>query len=276
MEKTEISFVDDGPEECLLRCAETISGIGEVIIQFGSYEIDLSKNAWAALGRVQEFLGKVVEALGEKYYGAIQDAHRNEPVSMARRSEQGCFVAKRAGDVQFMNVNVVRNVKGNLVVVNRNGALDFLNDRGEHLIYPLVYGAILKVENGQHVESGAVLAEWDPFNIPIIAEVHGIAKFGDVILGKTMKEELDPITGKISRVIVEYKDADMRPCIFLKDDEGNTLRLPSSKYAPRYLLPVGAIITVTDGLMVNAGDVLAKIPCKNSEAAAAGDATAAR
>ena len=41
-----------------------------------------------------------------------------------------------------------------------------------------------------------MLAEWDPFTIPILTEVAGQVKFGDVIEDRTMKEKRDHGNGK--------------------------------------------------------------------------------
>jgi DNA-directed RNA polymerase subunit beta' len=89
----------------------------------------------------------------------------------------------------------------------------------------------------------------------------GVVKFGDVIEGHTMQERRNKVTGKISRVIVEPKDPEIRPRISIKDGSGRTARLPGSSTAEaRYHLPVGAIIIVNEGDVVGAGAILAKIP----------------
>jgi len=49
--------------------------------------------------------------------------------------------------------------------------------------YPIIYGAVLKVRDGQAIQPNQVLAEWDPFNIPILTEVSGEVKFGDIWTG---------------------------------------------------------------------------------------------
>jgi DNA-directed RNA polymerase subunit beta' len=94
-----------------------------------------------------------------------------------------------------------------------------------------------------------------------MTEVPGIVKFGDVIEGRTMQEKRDMVTGKISRVIVESRDLDVRPRISIKDSSGKTASLPESKKAKaRYYFPVGAIIMVNEGDHVGPGAVLGKIP----------------
>ena len=41
------------------------------------------------------------------------------------------------------------------------------------------------------------MAVWDPFTTPIITAVAGKVKFGDLIIGKTLKEKVDLVTSKI-------------------------------------------------------------------------------
>jgi DNA-directed RNA polymerase subunit beta' len=91
--------------------------------------------------------------------------------------------------------------------------------------------------------------------------VHGAVKFGDIIEGATMQERRDKVTGKISRVVVENRDMEIRPRISIKDESGKTASLPGSARAKaRYHLPIGAIIMVNEGDLISAGTVLAKIP----------------
>jgi DNA-directed RNA polymerase subunit beta' len=76
-----------------------------------------------------------------------------------------------------------------------------------------------------------------------------------------MQEQVDEITGFSRKVIVQSKDLEMRPRVSIKDEGGRaTLKLPDSDSVARYLLPVGANIVVKEGSMVEAGDVIAKIP----------------
>ncbi len=178
-----------------------------------------------------------------------------------QRSEQSMLQARTDGRVRFLQLNTVENRDGDLVVMNRNGQMAIEDDKGrERERYPLIYGTQLKIKEGQPVKAGALLANWDPFTIPIITAVSGKVKFGDVNEGMTMEERRDVVTGKSSKVIVEYRDAEMRPRISIKDDLGRTAKLPQSNAWARYLLPLGAIILVTEGDPILAGDVIAKIP----------------
>ena len=125
--------------------------------------------------------------------------------------------------------------------------------------YPVVYGAKLKKKDGAKIKAAELLAEWDPYTIPILTEVGGVIKFGDVIEAVTMEEKVDERTGLSTKVIIDSKDVDKRPRISIKNIEGQTARLSATSEA-RYLLPVGAHINVQDNQIVDGGDVLAKIP----------------
>ena len=180
----------------------------------------------------------------------------------SRRVEQSTIQPRNPGEVKFIDLKTVETTEGYLVVMNRNGEMAILGKGGREVErYPIIYGASLKVRDGQQVDSSHVLAEWDPFTIPILTEVPGTVKFGDIIEDRTMKEKRDTVTGKISRVIVESREADVRPRISIKDSSGKTSDLPGSSRAKgRYQLPVGAVILVNEGDAVGAGTVLAKIP----------------
>ncbi|MBU0732719.1 MAG: DNA-directed RNA polymerase subunit beta' [Proteobacteria bacterium] len=182
----------------------------------------------------------------------------------SKRVEQSTIQPRNEGEVKFVGLKTVENKDGNLVAMNRNGEVAILG-KGKREVerYPIIYGATLKVRNGQKIKPSQVLAEWDPFTIPIMTEVPGVVKFGDVIEGRTMQEKRDMVTGKISRVIVESRDRDMdvRPRLSIKDSSGKTAGLPGSKKAKaRYYFPVGAIIMVNEGDQVGPGAVLGKIP----------------
>jgi DNA-directed RNA polymerase subunit beta' len=175
-----------------------------------------------------------------------------------RRAEQSHHEARTEGEVRFTSVRVVKDRQGRAIAMNRNGEIGIYDVSGrERERYPVVYGAHVKVEDGQRVTPGAVLLEWDPFANPILTEVGGQIKFGDIIEGVTMQEQVDEFTGMSSKVIVESKDPDLRPRISVKDEGGQTIA--------RALLPVGAYLAMTEGETVAAGDVVAKIPRETSK-----------
>ncbi len=171
----------------------------------------------------------------------------------SKRVEQSSHVSKHGGIVKYHNVRFVRDRDGNVVVMNRNGQIVVVNEEGREVErYPLVYGARILVGDGERIEKGKVLAEWDPYTIPILSEVGGKVKYGDIIEGITMAEQLDEVTGFSHKVIIEFKDVNLRPRVAVKDESGKTLET--------YYLPIGCILLVEDGDEVRPGDPIGKIP----------------
>jgi DNA-directed RNA polymerase subunit beta' len=171
----------------------------------------------------------------------------------SRVAEQTSLEAKNAGTIKFHNLQTVRNQEGFLVAMNRNGVLAILDEKGrEKERYTIVYGAKLKVNEGDHVKVGATLVEWDPYTFAILTEVSGAVQFKDLLEGVTMHEELDEVTGLSRWVVTDSPDEKRQPTIQIRDDKHKVLR--------KYLIPSRAHLMVADGDTVHQGDVLAKIP----------------
>ena len=166
-------------------------------------------------------------------------------------SQQSSLEAKNHGTVRFLNMLTVRAKSGDLVAMNRSGAIAVLDERGrekEH--YQVVYGAKLKVEDGAQVQLGQVLVEWDPYTFAILTEIGGTIQFKDLQEGITLNEEVDEVTGLSRLVVAEAADEKRQPAIVIKGAKGNK----------RYLMPSRAHLMIQDGDEVFPGDVLAKIP----------------
>jgi DNA-directed RNA polymerase subunit beta' len=180
----------------------------------------------------------------------------------SRRVEQADIRARVDGVIKFVDLSVSQNSDKQHVVMNRRGGkFTILNESGRELeSFPIIYGAHLQVKDGSQVNAGDLLASWDPFTTPILSEVDGAIKFGDIIIGRTMQEKVDPVTGKSSHTIIESKNADERPRISIKDKDGKTAKLSETTGVARYILPINAILLVEEGDDVKAGDVVAKLP----------------
>ena len=175
--------------------------------------------------------------------------------------EQTILESRYKGTVKFINLAKVKDKEGSYVVMNRNGVIAIVDAKGrEKEKYSIVYGAKLKVKNGQKVEQGHRIVEWDPYSTPIISDIGGKIALGDIAEGVSVKEEVDEITGLAHKVIMEYP-ANMRPRISIKDPHGKgTLKKPGTNNLARYALPLGAHVLVEKGAMVHQGDIIAKIP----------------
>jgi DNA-directed RNA polymerase subunit beta' len=171
----------------------------------------------------------------------------------SRIVEQTTLEAKNGGTVKYVDLRTVRNKEGDWIAMNRNGSVAIVDDKGrEKEKYQVVYGAALKARDGEKVSPGQTLVEWDPYTMVMLTDASGKVKFGDIIEGVTVREEVDSATGFARKVILETQDPDVRPRVSIKGDGRKTVG--------RYMLPAGANIMVVEGDEVSAGDVIAKIP----------------
>jgi DNA-directed RNA polymerase subunit beta' len=181
--------------------------------------------------------------------------------------------ARVSGTVKFEELRHVRNREGDLVAMNRNGSILLIDERGREVArYQIVYGATLKVTDGQHVEEGQELAEWDPYTFAILTEQEGTIHFKDLIEGVTVKEEVDEVTGLSHWVVMDSPDEKRQPRIEIRDAKNKVLKT--------YQMPVRANLLVSDydewkkkhggsasveveekeHTRVAPGDIIAKIP----------------
>jgi len=180
--------------------------------------------------------------------------------------EKNKFEALNAGRVLLHRVQEVVNRDGSHLVLCKNGQLTIVDPQGrEREKYILPNGARLLVSDGQEVVKGTLLTEWDPFNEPFVAEENGLARFSDIIDGKTVQEKVDDVTRQASLTIMEYRTTNFRPSISICDEAGNVKQRGQGSATAIYTLPVGSIIMVKDGDSIEAGDILARKPRETSK-----------
>ncbi len=168
----------------------------------------------------------------------------------SRVSEQSRLDAKSNGLARFINLQTVKSKTGDLVVMNRQGSIAVVDEKGrERERYAVVYGAKVKVTDGGPVQLGQSLVEWDPYTFAILTEIGGTTQFKDLQEGITLHEEVDEVTGLSRHVVADSPDEKRQPAVVIK-----------GKSSKRYLMPSRAHLMVQDGDTVFPGDVLAKIP----------------
>ena len=114
------------------------------------------------------------------------------------------------------------------------------------------YGSTLYCKEGDLVKKGDVVAKWDPFNAVIVTEAPGQVQFENVVEGVTYRVETDEISGQRELIVTESKDRTIVPSAHILDENGELIRT--------YNFPINGHISVADGAIVKAGDVLVKIP----------------
>ncbi|MDK9709243.1 MAG: DNA-directed RNA polymerase subunit beta' [Desulforhopalus sp.] len=180
----------------------------------------------------------------------------------SRSVEQAELRTNIGGTVSFSNMHSVTNAEGTKIVMNRNAVIAVKDELGrEREKFKVNYGAQLLVREGDVVERDTILADWDAYTIPIVAEVGGVIKYGDIIEGVTMQEKVDAVTGRSSLVIIHTSTgSQLNPRISVKNDRGKTVKMPDSETYARYSLPVGSIISVSEGDVIQPGTIVGKIP----------------
>ncbi len=173
----------------------------------------------------------------------------------ARIAEQSQVEAKYAGTIKIENVRTLTREDGTVIVISREGQVEahLIDDKGrvrQRLKVP--YAATLKVQNGQRLEKGDVVYEWDPYTGSILTEKDGKVKFKDIIIDVSVREAIDDQTGLIQLIITETRDKSLFPTVIVEDAKGHMVA--------SYRIPTDAQLQVTDGQEVKAGDTLVKMP----------------
>ena len=180
-------------------------------------------------------------------------------------------VTKSAGTIRFTSsMRYVTGEKGNKVVISRSGEIVIEGPNGrERERHKIPYGANLLASDGQQVEIGTELANWDPMTRPIVTEYAGKVRFANVIDNVTVKSQVDEVTGLSSLVVIDAKHSSSskigKPLIQFLDANNEPVKIPGTEHPVSIQLPVGALIIVHDGDEAKVGDVLARIPTESQK-----------
>lgn len=156
-----------------------------------------------------------------------------------------------SADETSKNIQIVVGRLAELRIIDKNTRIPLST-------HSIPYGSKLYVDNGAEVSKGQKICEWDPYNGVIITEYNGKASFDSLIDGVTFREESDEQTGFKEKVIIETRDKTKNPSLRIVDEAGMVIR--------SYNLPVGGHISVEEGELVKAGQVLVKIPRASGKA----------
>ncbi|MBQ6011877.1 MAG: DNA-directed RNA polymerase subunit beta', partial [Alphaproteobacteria bacterium] len=229
------------------------------------YGMDLSRNALVHVG---EAVGLVAgQSIGEP--GTQLTLRTFHIGGIAEGNSESHFIEMPVGGtIKLENVNTITNSAGRVVVLSRTGKIGVVDKDGKELFSAaLPYASMLLVNDGDTVDKGQKVAEWDPYSNTIIAEKDGIVSFNDLIEDVSFQEEVDAITGIVSRKVINWKTNTkkaLNPSIRLVDDKGNVISLGGKKIA-EYLLPTYSTLNVSNGDKIHAGDILARIPVQTKK-----------
>ena len=167
--------------------------------------------------------------------------------------------SKYNGKLQFEELRTLQRVSddGSVqdVVVSRMTELKIIDENTgiTFSTYDVPYGSILYKKDGDAVQKGDLICEWDPYNAITIVETSGTVRYESMVAGSTYREEsADEFSNNKDKVIIESRDKTKNPSIYIVDENGESLK--------QYNLPLGAHIPVSDGQQVKVGDIIMKIP----------------
>ncbi|AMN46506.1 DNA-directed RNA polymerase subunit beta' [Steroidobacter denitrificans] len=189
----------------------------------------------------------------------------------SRAAAANSVEAKGKGAARLHNIKTVHHEKGHWVAISRSGELGIIDEFGrERERYKIPYGATIMVADGDPIESGQILATWDPHTHPVVTEVAGFIKFQDFVDGVTAQSQVDEVTGLSSTVVTDPKQRsssgkDLRPVVKLVNAKGKEVTFANTDIPAVYALPSGAIVNLEDGAKVSVGDVIARIPQESSK-----------
>ena len=176
----------------------------------------------------------------------------------ASLAEVSSFSAKHAGVVQLHGVRTVTNRDGQDCVLSRKGQLFILSEDGRELQrHNIEYGSTLLVKNGDKVDVGIKLVEWDSNNKVLLSERAGAVSFVDLVQNITLQERYSEATNTTTKIVLDYKSDKYQPAVNILNDQKDEIA--------HYYLPTGSILSVEQGAHVEAGDILVKTPREASK-----------
>ena len=229
------------------------------------YGRDLSRGKLVSIG---EAIGMIAaQSIGEP--GTQLTMRTFHVGGTAQIKEESQIVSLTKGKLRIINKNLIEDSKKNMVVMGRNTQLSIEDEAQRQLaIYKVNYGSKLYFKDGDLVDKGKKIAEWDPYTLPVIAETSGTVNYMDLVEGTSLTETLDDATGISSKSVTDWKslasNSELKPRITLRDSKGEVIKKADGNEARYYLVP-DSILSVKDGQKVTAGDVLARLPKETSK-----------
>ncbi len=180
--------------------------------------------------------------------------------------EQSSAVSPTDGLIDYDNIKIIEDISKNKIVLNRNAKIKILKNNEEKFSINIPFGSRLTVNNGDKIKANDLLAEWDPYTLPIIAEKEGYVKYVDLKQGISFRESLDDTTGISSKIVIDWsqnqKSKNFKPAINIVEDLNSA---KDDETILNYPMSIDTILSVEDGEKVSAGQVLARIPKESSK-----------
>ncbi|QVL55103.1 MAG: DNA-directed RNA polymerase subunit beta' [Simkaniaceae bacterium] len=257
------SIDDAGIETIRMRSALTCEAKRGICSK--CYGINLANGRKVALG---EAVGVIAaQSIGEPgtqltmrtfHLGGIASAHATPDL-----------IAEHDGIVVYTDLRTVQNREGMHLALNKNGFVHVVRDEGRSMdeykkllstksieplqTYTVELGTQIALADGTKVKKKDRVGQWEQHNIPIICEKPGFVKYEDLVEGISTIRNVSKQTGQAELVVRQHR-GELHPQIVIYADK------EFEELVGTYAIPSGAIISVTEGEQVHAGDLLARLP----------------
>jgi DNA-directed RNA polymerase subunit beta' len=172
------------------------------------------------------------------------------------------------GVVKIDNFTYIEDQNKNKILLTRNAKIKILLDDKEKFSLSIPFGSRILVKDGEKVKANQLLADWDPYTLPIVAEKDGYIKYVDLKQGISFRDTVDDTTGISSKVVIDWssnaKSKNFKPSINIVKNYDTEIDA-DDKNIFSYPMSIDTVLGVEDGAEVKAGQVVARIPKESSK-----------
>jgi DNA-directed RNA polymerase subunit beta' len=182
--------------------------------------------------------------------------------------EQSSSISPTNGKIKSDKLKFIKDINNNKILLTRNAKVKIFSNDEEKFSLSIPFGSRIFFKDNDKVQTNQLLAEWDPYTLPIIAEKNGYVQYVDLKQGVSFKETIDDITGISSKIIMDWsqnsKSKNLKPSISIvksPNQEIDSIELLKLNYP----MSIDTILSIEDGSEVKAGQVIARIPKESSK-----------
>ena len=182
--------------------------------------------------------------------------------------EQSSASSPIEGIAHLSSLKYIEDQKGNRILLTRNAKINISSNNEEKFSFNIPFGSRILIEDKQSVKANQLLADWDPYTLPIIAEKNGFIKYLDLKQGISFRDAVDDTTGISSKIVIDWsqnpKSKNFKPSINVMETQYSEIDVEDENVLS-YPMAIDTILSVEDGAEVKAGQVIGRIPKESSK-----------
>ena len=143
--------------------------------------------------------------------------------------EQSSAKSPIDGEIRFDNLKFIKDSNNNKILLTRNAKVKIFANNEQKFSLNIPFGSKMLFNDKDNVKANQILADWDPYTLPIIAEDDGFIEYVDLKQGVSFREATDDTTGISNKIIMDWsqnsKTKNLKPSISIVNslDKGNCL-----------------------------------------------------